>query len=213
VRGKWSPSHTDLFAFGEIAPVPIGQETGWAPEPVWTTWRREKSRPYRDPNSDSSAVQPVVSRYTDCAIYIFIYLYRIMLFIFMHIYLFIYLFLYVANRLIALQWNIAHPKHNFARCTIDCCQREEMYLFSTASRHVLRPIPYSIWWYRGSFPREGTKYGDYLSTATTLPFLGIEMFNPFHATSQLYRLTILVLNYHSRKNRIGINHLVQHFCQ
>jgi hypothetical protein len=23
--------------------VPIGQEVGWTPEPVWTTWRRENS--------------------------------------------------------------------------------------------------------------------------------------------------------------------------
>jgi hypothetical protein len=28
-------------------PVPIGYEAGWAPEPVWTTWRRENSWPYR----------------------------------------------------------------------------------------------------------------------------------------------------------------------
>ena len=25
------------------APVPIEQEVGWAPEPVWTFWRRQKS--------------------------------------------------------------------------------------------------------------------------------------------------------------------------
>jgi hypothetical protein len=29
-------------------PVPIGEEAGWVPEPVWTTWRREDSCPYRD---------------------------------------------------------------------------------------------------------------------------------------------------------------------
>jgi hypothetical protein len=41
---------------------------GWTPEPVWTTWRGEKSFPYRDSNSDSSFVHPVASRCTDCAI-------------------------------------------------------------------------------------------------------------------------------------------------
>jgi hypothetical protein len=49
-------------------PVPIGQEAGWTPEPVWTTWRRENSCPHRDSNSDRSVVQPVASRYTDWAI-------------------------------------------------------------------------------------------------------------------------------------------------
>jgi hypothetical protein len=38
------------------------------PEPVWTTWRRENSWPYRYSNSDPSVVQPVASRYTDYAI-------------------------------------------------------------------------------------------------------------------------------------------------
>jgi hypothetical protein len=33
-------------------------------ESVWTTWRREKFRPYRDSNSDPSAVQSAASRYT-----------------------------------------------------------------------------------------------------------------------------------------------------
>jgi hypothetical protein len=28
---------------GKEPPVFIGQEAGWAPEPVWTTWRRENS--------------------------------------------------------------------------------------------------------------------------------------------------------------------------
>jgi hypothetical protein len=49
-------------------PVPIGKEAGWAPEPVWATWRRENSGSYRDSKSDPSAVQPVASCYTDCAL-------------------------------------------------------------------------------------------------------------------------------------------------
>jgi hypothetical protein len=36
-------------------------------EPVWTTWRGEIF-PYRDSNSDPSAVQPAGIRYTDCVI-------------------------------------------------------------------------------------------------------------------------------------------------
>jgi hypothetical protein len=28
---------------GKEPPVTIGKEAGWAPEPVWTTWRRENS--------------------------------------------------------------------------------------------------------------------------------------------------------------------------
>jgi hypothetical protein len=51
-----------------LPPVPTGCEVVWAPEPVRTTWRREKSRPYSDSNSDSSAVQSVASRYIGCAI-------------------------------------------------------------------------------------------------------------------------------------------------
>jgi hypothetical protein len=50
---------------GKEPPVLIGQEAGWDPERAWTTWRVEKCYPYRDSNSDPSAVQPVASRYTD----------------------------------------------------------------------------------------------------------------------------------------------------
>jgi hypothetical protein len=52
---------------GEETPVPIEEEAGCTPDPVWTTWRRENSWPYRDLNSDPSVVQPVASRYTDYA--------------------------------------------------------------------------------------------------------------------------------------------------
>jgi hypothetical protein len=52
---------------GKESPVPIGEEAGWAPEPVWTTWRSENSCLHRDSNSDPYVVQPVASRYTDWA--------------------------------------------------------------------------------------------------------------------------------------------------
>ena len=44
-------------------PVPIVYETGWAPGPVWTG--AENLDP---PGYDPRTVQPVASRYTDCAI-------------------------------------------------------------------------------------------------------------------------------------------------
>jgi hypothetical protein len=53
---------------GKEPSVPIAWNAGWAREPVWTTWRRENSWPYRDSNCDLSVVQPVASRYTDWAI-------------------------------------------------------------------------------------------------------------------------------------------------
>jgi hypothetical protein len=35
--GEWSASRPGrAFTPGEGSPVPIGQEAGWAPEPVWT---------------------------------------------------------------------------------------------------------------------------------------------------------------------------------
>jgi hypothetical protein len=46
-------------------PVPIGQEAGWAPEPVWTQRLEEKSfAPAEDRNPIAPVVQPVVRHYT-----------------------------------------------------------------------------------------------------------------------------------------------------
>jgi hypothetical protein len=53
---------------GKEPTVPTGQEVGWAPEPILTTWRRENTTLYRDSNSDPSVAQLAASRYTDCAI-------------------------------------------------------------------------------------------------------------------------------------------------
>jgi hypothetical protein len=50
-----------LFTPGKD-PVPIVQEAGWAPEPVWTG--AENLAP---PGFDPRTVHPVASRYTDCA--------------------------------------------------------------------------------------------------------------------------------------------------
>jgi hypothetical protein len=57
------------------AALPPGKETlitveykvGWTAGPVWITWRSKNSCPYRDSNCNPLVVQPVASRYTDCA--------------------------------------------------------------------------------------------------------------------------------------------------
>jgi hypothetical protein len=42
--GEWSASRPGrAFTPGEGTPVPIGQEAGWAPQPVWTQRIEEKS--------------------------------------------------------------------------------------------------------------------------------------------------------------------------
>jgi hypothetical protein len=50
-----------FHARAALPPVPIGQDAGWAPEPVWTLWRREKSLA----PAGNRAVYPVARRYTD----------------------------------------------------------------------------------------------------------------------------------------------------
>jgi hypothetical protein len=50
---------------GKETMVPIGQESGWTPEPVRMI--SKNFSPYRDSKSDLSAVQPVASRYADYA--------------------------------------------------------------------------------------------------------------------------------------------------
>jgi hypothetical protein len=55
-----------LLPPGRGPPVPILQEAGWAPEPVWTKRLEEKSfRLCRGSNLDRPAVQSVARHYTD----------------------------------------------------------------------------------------------------------------------------------------------------
>jgi hypothetical protein len=67
---KWVVSFTPLplYPRGKSPRYQFYTRLGRPPAPVWTTWRRENSWPYRDSNSDSSVVQPVASRYTDYTI-------------------------------------------------------------------------------------------------------------------------------------------------
>jgi hypothetical protein len=64
--GEWSASRPGrALPPGKGSPVSIGQEAGWAPEPVWTERLEEKILcPCRESNPDRPAVQPVVRHYT-----------------------------------------------------------------------------------------------------------------------------------------------------
>jgi hypothetical protein len=66
---EWSASRSGrALALGKGPPVPIVQEAGWAPEPVWTQRLEEKSfRLCRESNLDRPVVQPVARYYTDWA--------------------------------------------------------------------------------------------------------------------------------------------------
>jgi hypothetical protein len=57
--GEWSASRPGRA----LPPVPIGQEAGWAPEPVWT--QRLEGKPSASVGDRTSVVQSVVSHYTD----------------------------------------------------------------------------------------------------------------------------------------------------
>jgi hypothetical protein len=48
---------------GKAPQYPLDRRLG-EPRAVLMTWRRDNASPYQDMNSDSSAVHPVVSRYT-----------------------------------------------------------------------------------------------------------------------------------------------------
>jgi hypothetical protein len=67
VAGEWAASYPGLFIREKELPPPrifFGEETVWTLKLVWTTWKG-KSCPYRDSNSDSSAVHFVAGRYAD----------------------------------------------------------------------------------------------------------------------------------------------------
>jgi hypothetical protein len=60
-----SVTHRPRLTPGTGPPVPIVQEAGWTPEPVWTQRLEEKSfTPRRESNPDRPVVQPVVRHYT-----------------------------------------------------------------------------------------------------------------------------------------------------
>jgi hypothetical protein len=63
---RWVVSFTPrpLYPRGKSLQYPLDRKLSGPQSP----WRSENSWPHRDPNSDLSVVQPVASRYTDCAI-------------------------------------------------------------------------------------------------------------------------------------------------
>jgi hypothetical protein len=72
--GEWSVSCPTPP--GKEPSVPIVQESGWAPEPFWTPWNREK---YIAPTENQTpAAQPVARRHTDLPIHTDPYIYKIL---------------------------------------------------------------------------------------------------------------------------------------
>jgi hypothetical protein len=67
--GEWSASRPGrALPPGKGPSVPILQEAGWAPEPVWTQRLEEKSSCLcRGSNLDRLVVQPIARHYSDCA--------------------------------------------------------------------------------------------------------------------------------------------------
>jgi hypothetical protein len=65
--GEWSASRPScILPPGKRPMVPIGQEAGWASEPVWTQTLEEKSYCLcRGSNCDRPVVQSLVRQYTD----------------------------------------------------------------------------------------------------------------------------------------------------
>jgi hypothetical protein len=54
-----------LYPLGKAIPVRIELDAGWAPEPIWTLWRRDKTRsnqPYVQPVSCSISLRTTLSR-------------------------------------------------------------------------------------------------------------------------------------------------------
>lgn len=48
-----------MLRLGKEAPVPVEYEAGWAPEPGFTLWRRDKFVPSRESNHNYPNVQPL----------------------------------------------------------------------------------------------------------------------------------------------------------
>jgi hypothetical protein len=67
--GEWSALRPGrALPPGKGPPLPIGQEAGWAPEPVWTQWLEEKSSCLcQESNLDRLIIQSVARHYTDSA--------------------------------------------------------------------------------------------------------------------------------------------------
>jgi hypothetical protein len=56
--GKWVASRPGRFIAGEQPPIPMGWDTGWVSEPVWTLW----SFPCRESNLGRPARSPSLYR-------------------------------------------------------------------------------------------------------------------------------------------------------
>jgi hypothetical protein len=73
--------------------VPSGQEAGWAPDPVWTLWSREKS--LSPAGNQTRAVHPVAGCYTYWAIQSTLFELRSIVGIVLEVYL---IFIFIARQ-------------------------------------------------------------------------------------------------------------------
>ena len=63
-RGGWLTPRPGCLTFGERHRVPIVQEAGWAPGPVWTS----AENLFPPPGFDPLTIQPVASRLSKCTV-------------------------------------------------------------------------------------------------------------------------------------------------
>jgi hypothetical protein len=160
-RRRWGVSVTPwpLFTLGKN-PVPIMQEAGWAPWPVWTSCG--KSRP--PSGFDPRTFQPVARHYTDWATYCKIFYVNLIVFVLgSSVILFNYTFL----TFILLMWRIGRAPNSIT-----------IYIQQDATLHRLfisgNCSTCSVWYFH---PSSGVRHPQHTQTSFNSSTIAVDSSN------------------------------------